>query len=115
MHSDATPQLPRQLSTIGIRDPYKGLDCGRFEFVWPRNLPIRDGILIPNAVGGVQSMSLTLIAVANRGTVIELTYEETVGDPQPFVLTVTSRHISSRTSKPLPLTASDLEAYIEEY
>ena len=32
-------------------------------------------------------MSLTLIAVANRGDVIELTYEETVGDPHPFVLT----------------------------
>ena len=30
-------------------------------------------------------MSLTLIAVANRGDVIELTYEETVGDPHPFV------------------------------
>ena len=60
-------------------------------------------------------MSLTLIAVANRGDAIELTYEETVGDPQPFVLTVTSRHISSRTSKRLPITASDLEAYVEGY
>jgi hypothetical protein len=44
-------------------------------------------------------MSLTLIAVANRGNVIELTYEETVGDPEPFVLTVTSQYISSQTSK----------------
>jgi hypothetical protein len=60
-------------------------------------------------------MSLTLIAVANRGDAIELTYEETVGDPQPFVLTVTSSHISSRTSKPLPITASDLEAYVQGY
>jgi hypothetical protein len=60
-------------------------------------------------------MSLTLIAVANRGTVIELTYEETVGDPQPFVLTVTSLHISSRTSKPTPVEASDLENYVREH
>ena len=56
-------------------------------------------------------MSLTLIAVANRGDVIELTYEETVGDPHPFVLTVTSHHISRQTSK-LPIEASDLEAYV---
>ena len=56
-------------------------------------------------------MSLTLIAVANRGDVIELTYEETVGDPHPFVLTVTSHHISRQISK-LPIEASDLEAYV---
>ena len=56
-------------------------------------------------------MSLTLIAVANRGHVIELTYEETVGDPHPFVLTVTSQHISRQTTK-LPIEASDLEAYV---
>ena len=43
--------------------------------------------------------------------VIELTYEGTVGDPHPFVLTVTSHHISRQTSK-LPIEASDLEAYV---
>jgi hypothetical protein len=56
-------------------------------------------------------MPLTLVTVANRGNVIELTYEETVGDPHPFVLTVTSRHISRQTSK-LPIEASELEAYV---
>ncbi len=55
--------------------------------------------------------SLTLVAVAMSGDVIELTYEETVGDPRPFVLTVTSRHISRQTSKS-PIEASDLEAYV---
>jgi hypothetical protein len=60
-------------------------------------------------------MSMTLIAVANKGTVIELTYEETMQHPQPFVLSVTSRHISSRTCKPLPIKASDLEAFIEDH
>jgi hypothetical protein len=57
-------------------------------------------------------MSLTLIAVANRGDAIELTYEETVGDPQPFVLTIMSHHISRQTSAALPIRASDLEAYV---
>jgi hypothetical protein len=56
-------------------------------------------------------MSLTLVAVAITGNVIELTYEETVGDPQPFVLTVTSHHISRQTSKS-PIEASDFEAYV---
>jgi hypothetical protein len=56
-------------------------------------------------------MSLTLIAVANRGNAIELTYEETVGDPHPFVLTVTPVRISRETSKS-PIMASDLEEYV---
>ena len=56
-------------------------------------------------------MSLTLIAVASKENVIELTYEETVGEPQPFVLTVTSQYISRQTSKS-PIEASDLEAYV---
>jgi hypothetical protein len=56
-------------------------------------------------------MSLTLIAVASKENVIELTYEETVGEPQPFVLTVTSHYISRQTSKS-PIEASDLEAYV---
>ena len=59
-------------------------------------------------------MSLTLVAVAMSGDVIELTYEEAVGDPKPFVLTVTSRHISRQTSK-LPIEASDLEAYVMKH
>jgi hypothetical protein len=60
-------------------------------------------------------MSLTLIAVANRGDAIELTYEKTVGDPEPFILTVTSQYISNHTSQPLPISASDIEAYIVEH
>jgi hypothetical protein len=35
-------------------------------------------------------MSLALVAVGISGDVIELTYEETVGDPQSIVLTVTT-------------------------
>jgi hypothetical protein len=60
-------------------------------------------------------MSLTLIAIENRGNLIELTYEETAGDPQPFVLTITSRHVASRISKPLPMSASDFETYVDRH
>ena len=73
--------------------------------------PSSRNTFIANSLRGMKLMSLTLIAVANRGDVIELTYEETVGDPHPFVLTVTSHHISRQTSK-LPIEASDLEAYV---
>jgi hypothetical protein len=55
--------------------------------------------------------SLTLVAVGISGDVIELTYEETAGDHQPFVLTVTSHYISRQTSKS-PIEASDLEAFV---
>jgi hypothetical protein len=57
-------------------------------------------------------MALTLIAVANRENVVDLTYEETVGDPQPFILTVTSHHVANQSSKLLPISASDLQAYV---
>jgi hypothetical protein len=36
------------------------------------------------ATGAVQ-MSLTLVAVANKENMIDLTYEENVGDPQTFI------------------------------
>jgi hypothetical protein len=62
--------------------------------------------------GGMQSMSLTLVAVAKREDMIDLSYEETVGDPSPFVLTVTPQHVAHQTSKPLPLSGSDLEEFI---
>ena len=54
-------------------------------------------------------MSLTLVAVEISGDAIELTYEEAAGDPEPFVLTVTSGHISRQTSKS-PIEATDFEA-----
>ena len=56
-------------------------------------------------------MSLTLVAVEISGDAIELTYEETAGDPEPFVLTVTSGHISRQTSKS-PIEATDFEAFV---
>jgi hypothetical protein len=54
----------------------------------------------------MQSMSLTLVAVAKREDMIDLSYEETVGDPSPFVLTVTPQHVAH------PLSGSDLEEFI---
>jgi hypothetical protein len=64
---------------------------------------------IPNSLWGLKLMSLTLVAIGMSGDAIELTYEETAGDPEPFVLTVTSGHISRQTSKS-PIEATDFEA-----
>ena len=57
-------------------------------------------------------MPLTLVAVAKREDMIDLSYEETLGDPSPFVLAVTPQHVAHQTSKPLPLSGSDLEGFI---
>jgi hypothetical protein len=51
MHRKGMPKARLQLSAVGISNPYKGLDCGRFEFVQPRNLLIADGILSPSRCG----------------------------------------------------------------
>jgi hypothetical protein len=57
-------------------------------------------------------MPLTLVAVGKSENVVDLWYEETVGDPSPFVLTVTPEHVAHETSKPLPLSGFDLEKFI---
>jgi hypothetical protein len=44
--------------------------------------------------------------------VIDLKYGEADDDPNPFVLTVTSRHVANETSKSLPLSGLDVQAYI---
>ena len=79
----------------------------RFGLVW--SIISYSSGTIPNWEEEV--MSLTLMTVGISGDVIELTYEETDGDPQPFVLTVTSHYISRQTSKS-PIEASDLEAFV---
>ena len=57
-------------------------------------------------------MALTLVAVANRENTIDLTYEENVGDPQTFILTVTAQYIADEISAVPPVTANDLEVYV---
>ena len=51
-------------------------------------------------------MPLTLVAVAKREDMIDMSYEETLGDPSPFVLTVTPQHVAHH------LSGSDLEEFI---
>jgi hypothetical protein len=57
-------------------------------------------------------MSLTLVAVFKREDVIALQYGEADDDPNPFVRTVTSHHVANETSKSLPLSGLDVQAYI---
>jgi hypothetical protein len=64
---------------------------------------------------GVKSMSLTLVAIARNENGIDLTYEEIIGDPKPFVLTVTSTHVAHQVSKHLPITTADMQSYVLAY
>jgi hypothetical protein len=61
---------------------------------------------------GERSMTLTLLAVVKREIMIDLKYGEAFNDPQPFILTVTPEYVAHETAKTLPISASDLHAYI---
>jgi hypothetical protein len=61
---------------------------------------------------GERSMTLTLVAMVKRENMIDLKFGENLDDPQPFVLTVTPGYVAHETSKILPISASDLHAYI---
>ena len=57
-------------------------------------------------------MTLTLVAMVKRENMIDLKFGEALDDPQPFVLTVTPGYVAHETAKSLPISASDLLAYI---
>jgi hypothetical protein len=61
---------------------------------------------------GERSMTLTLVAMVKRENMIDLRFGEAFDDPQPFVLTVTPGYVAHETAKSLPISASDLHAYI---
>jgi hypothetical protein len=61
---------------------------------------------------GELSMTLTLVAMVKRENMIDLKFGEAFDDPQPFVLTVTPGYVAHDTAKSLPVSASDLHAYI---
>jgi hypothetical protein len=66
-----------------------------------------------NAVNhGERSMTLTLLAVVKRENMIDLKYGEAFDDPQPFILTVTPEYVAHETAKSVPISASDVHAYI---
>jgi hypothetical protein len=61
---------------------------------------------------GERSMTLTLLAVVKRENMIDLKYGEAFDDPQPVILTVTPEYVAHETAKSVPISASDLHAYI---
>jgi hypothetical protein len=61
---------------------------------------------------GERSMTLTLVAMVKRENMIDLKFGEALDDPQPFVLTVTPGYVAHETGKTLPISGSDLNAYI---
>ena len=57
-------------------------------------------------------MPFRLLAVVKRESMIDLKYGQAFNDPQPFVLTVTPQYVAHETTKFLPISASDVHAYI---
>jgi hypothetical protein len=47
-----------------------------------------------------------------NGNGIDLTYEEIIGDPRPFVLTVTPTHVAHQVPRHLPITTADMQSYV---
>jgi hypothetical protein len=74
------------------------------------------GVIRPQATNvgnhGNRSMTLMLLAVVKREIMIDLKYGEAFDDPQPFILTVTPEYVAHETAKSLPISATDLHAYI---
>jgi hypothetical protein len=61
---------------------------------------------------GKPSMILTLVAMVKRENMIDLKFGEALDDPLPFVLTVTPGYVAHETAKILPITSSEMHAYI---
>jgi hypothetical protein len=57
-------------------------------------------------------MSMTLVGVTRRGSMIDLRYGEVDGDPEPFILTVTAQFVAQEIDKTLPISGPDLQAYL---
>jgi hypothetical protein len=75
-------------------------------------LPVIQPQATKPANDGKRSMTLTLLAVVKREIMIDLKYGEAFDDPQPFILTVTPEYVAHETAKFLPISATDLHAYI---
>jgi hypothetical protein len=65
----------------------------------------------PTTHGG-RSMALKLLAVVKRENMIDLKYGEAFDDRPAFVLTVTPQYVAHETAKSLPISASEVHAYI---
>jgi hypothetical protein len=55
------------------------------------------------------------IGMRKRTTFVDVLYGEKVGDPRPFVLTVSPRYVSRKTSQSLPLNIKQIHDYAAKY
>jgi hypothetical protein len=83
-----------------------------FRFLWRGRPEGNYRTLLASRQTGEPSMSLTLVALSKRENVVDLKYGETVDDPDPFILTLTSQHVAYRTSKSPPISGVDLVSYV---
>lgn len=51
------------------------------------------------------------IGIRKRTTFVDVLYGEKVGDPRPFVLTLSPRYVSRKIYEALPLNISKVEEY----
>jgi hypothetical protein len=55
------------------------------------------------------------IGIRNRTTFVDVLYGEKVGDPRPFILTVSPRYVSRKTARSLPLNSKQIQEYATKH
>ena len=59
--------------------------------------------------------SFKRIAIRKRTTFVDVHYGEKVGDPRPFILTVSSQYVSRKTSQSLPINITQIQDYATQH
>jgi hypothetical protein len=55
------------------------------------------------------------IAIRKRTTFVDVLYGEKLGDPRPFILTVSSLYVSRKTSQSLPINITQIQEYATQH
>ena len=55
------------------------------------------------------------IAIRKRTTCVDVLYGERVGDPRPFILTVSQGYVSRKTCQLLPLDINEIQDYAAKH
>ena len=55
------------------------------------------------------------IAIRKRTTFVDVLYGEKVGDPRPFILTVSSLYVSRKTSRSLPINITQIQEFATQH
>jgi hypothetical protein len=55
------------------------------------------------------------IAIRKRTTFVDVLYGERLGDPRPFILTVSSLYVSRKTSQSLPINITQIQEYATQH